>query len=432
MTTVPPPTSPSTREGDDADDLDAIAVLVEEQATHTRPPRSVWWKVGYPLVFGLFVVAIPVLVWVGLRVILDSNDGQLVRRVDDPTAPGYEAVVEKTPTNLVVSLDAAGKLDSLTILALTSNGVGGVMTVPATTLVPSAFGPFSLSLLYQAGGIDAVRENLGSLLDISFTDAQTVASTDWAGMVGPAAPITVDSPDPVADAKGAVLFRKGTIDLTADQVWPYLSGRGAKESDLNRMVRIQAFWEGWLAKVGSVGVGAIPIPTDVGMGKYLAALSADKVQYETLPVSVGAPTAAGVEQFEINADAAPAAVAAIVPFPDGAPGERPTLRVLDATGQLDNGVSAAIVLAAAGAQVDVVGNARSFGAATTEFVYYDPAKEADARRMRDALGVGDVVKSDQTNSATDITVVLGDDYLALVGSDPSTAAQPERLESQND
>jgi hypothetical protein len=94
-------------------------------------------------------------------------------------------------------------------------------------------------------------------------------------------------------------------------------------------------------------------------------------------------------------------------------------------------VSAAIVLAAAGAQVDVVGNARAFGTPTTQFVYYDPAMEADARRLRDALGVGEVVQSEQTNSATDLTVVLGDDYLAVVGSDPSTAVEPQTLEGQD-
>ena len=56
---------------------------------------------------------------------------------------------------------------------------------------------------------------------------QVVAAGDWAGLVGPAAPITVSSPDPVAGPNGTVMFPKGTIELQADQVWPYISGRGA-------------------------------------------------------------------------------------------------------------------------------------------------------------------------------------------------------------
>jgi hypothetical protein len=77
------------------------------------------------------------------------------------------------------------------------------------------------------------------------------------------------------------------------------------------------------------------------------------------------------------------------------------------------------VLAAAGGQIDVIGNARTFGAETTEFIYYEATSKDAALKMRDALGVGEVVESTQTNSATDLTVILGDDYLKMVG--PSSA-----------
>jgi hypothetical protein len=196
------------------------------------------------------------------------------------------------------------------------------------------------------------------------------------------------------------------------------------------MVRIQAFWKGWLAAIAGKGPSALTIPTDVGLGQFLSVLSADQVQYETLPVSVTTPDGSGNEQFRGTPEAMAAAVASIIPFPEGAPGARPRLRVLDGTGQLDNGVSAAIVLAAAGAQIDVVGNARSFGQATTQFVYYDDAYAAEAQKLRDALGVGEVVRSEQTNSATDMTVVLGEDYVAVAGVDPSSAASPSTLGGQ--
>ena len=128
------------------------------------------------MAFVLLVLAIPALVFVGLRVILDSSDGQLVRRVTDPAAPGYEAVVELTPTNLVASVDEDGALDSVTILSLTSEGIGGVMTVPASTVMPTTSGPFSLALLYRQGGLESLRESLGSMLDLAFRDTQVIPS----------------------------------------------------------------------------------------------------------------------------------------------------------------------------------------------------------------------------------------------------------------
>ena len=65
----------------------------------TKPPNlapgsdpvsgSRWWRFGYPALVGVFLFAVlPVLVFFGLRVILDSSDGQLVKRVTDPAAPG--------------------------------------------------------------------------------------------------------------------------------------------------------------------------------------------------------------------------------------------------------------------------------------------------------------------------------------------------------
>ena len=426
--TTETPTPPTP--GDAGSGLDELSALVAEQQVRTRPRRSLWWRLGYPVALVLLVLAIPALVFAGLRIILDSTDGQLVRRVTDPAAPGYEAVLEPTPTELVVAVDPDGKLDSITIMSQTSDGVGGIMNVPAGTIVSLSTGELSLRYIYDTFGLEAFTSSLGSLLDLTFGGTQVIPAADWASLTAPAAPITVNSPDPVTGPTGAVLFPKGSIELQPDQVWPYLSGRGARESDLARMVRLQAFWKGWFAAIAGKGPSALTIPTDIGLGQFLSVLSADQVQYETLPVSVTTPDGAGNEQFRGTPEAMAAAVASIIPFPEGAPGARPRLRVLDGTGQLDNGVSAAIVLAAAGAQIDVVGNARSFGQATTQFVYYDDVYAAEAQKLRDALGVGEVVRSEQTNSATDMTVVLGEDYVAVAGVDPSSAASPSTLGGQ--
>ena len=109
------------------------------------------------------------------------------------------------------------------------------------------------------------------------------------------------------------------------------------------------------------------------------------------------------------------AVAAIVPFPDGAPGQRPRIRVLDGTGKLSNGINAAIMLNAGGGQVDVVGNAKSYGQTTTQIIFFEGTSEATAQKMRKALTVGEVIESKQSNSGADISVILGEDFLAEFG-----------------
>jgi hypothetical protein len=382
--------------------------------------RSRWWRIGYPASLVALTVLVPLLVWTGFQVILTSSDGELIRRVSDPSAAGYEAAVVKTPTALVVLVDPAGKLDSLALLALSSDGIGGVLSIPADTVVAGSDASSTLRTIFDSSGINALSQATGRILNLSFTDAEIVPSAQWATLVGPVAPVTVNNPDPVPDATGSVVFARGTLELAASQVWPYLSAKGRNESDLSRLVRQQAFWKGWLAEIGTGGgAGVVPISSESGLGRFVVALGAGRVTFQTLPVTTLPAGATGGVRYAPIPDAVADAVAAIVPFPEGAPGSRPRLRVLDGTGQLGDGVGAATVLAAAGGQIDVIGNARSFGAETTEFIYYEVASKDAALKMRDALGVGEIVESTQTNSATDLTVILGDDYLNMVG--PSSA-----------
>lgn len=89
--------------------------------------------------------------------------------------------------------------------------------------------------------------------------------------------------------------------------------------------------------------------------------------------------------------------------------------MLDGTGKLGNGIDAALILNAAGGQVDVVGNAKSFGQSTTQIIYFEGAPEAEAEKMRAALTMGEIVESNQSNSGADMTVILGEDFLAKFG-----------------
>lgn len=381
----------------------------------TKRSDSRWWRVGYPAVIVLLVVLVPVLVWTGLRVILDSTDGQLVKRVIDPTAPGYEALIEKTPTALVALTGPDNQLDSLALLSLTADGAGGILAIPSGTTLPSGFGPLPMTTYFANGGIAGLSAAVGELLDLSFTESIVVSSTEWATLVAPYGSVPVTTPDPVRDAKDIVVFQKGTIDLTPAQVWPFLSSKGSKESDLNRLVRQEAFWKGWLGKVRSDSI-QYPGLVSSGLGRFVTSLSRGQVSISTLPVVPLLVVPAGSPPlYAVQEQAAQLAVAAIVPFPEGAPGGRPRVKVLDGTGRLNNGISAAIVIAASGAQVDVAGNSRSFDETTTQFIYYEGTSAETATKMRDALGIGEVVESKQSNSATDITVVLGADYLAVVG-----------------
>ena len=403
----------------------------------TRPPKfapasdrvtgSRWWRFGYPALVGVFLFAVlPLLVFFGLQVILDSSDGQLVKRETDPAAPGYEAVVEKTPTAIGAVVAPDGTLDSAVVFALTSDSSGGVLLIPATLGIPTDYGLLPLSEFWKAEGIDGVAAGVGRVLNLSFTENFAIEPNDWATLIGPYAPISFNSPDAVRDSKDAVVFPRGTVTLKADQVASFLTSKSPKDNDVNRLIRQELFWKAWLAEVKS-GSAAFPVTTASGVGRFVASVARGQLSISSLPVvpvPAGSPVPGGGPMVTSQEAAALDAVAAIVPFPDGAPGARPRIRVLDGTGQLSNGINAAIILNAAGGQVDVIGNAKSFGQATTQIIYFDGTSEATARQMQRALTMGELVASTQSNSGADMTVILGEDFLEKFGPTSGSSGLP--------
>ena len=256
-------------------------------------------------------------------------------------------------------------------------------------------------------------------------DVTVASDADWAELVKPVGTLTVANPDSLQAVTGQA-FPKGSVDLTPDQVGLYLRTRNYGEDDTNRLLRQEALWRSWLAKVSAAGTpDAVPGETDSGLAPFVRTLAADQVDYQVLPVKVQARADAYAGVFvPLTADVQ-ALMAQAVPFPAAAPpGSRPRVRVLDGSGQLDHGLAAARTLAANGAQIDGIGNASSFDVATTQFIISGSDHQSQAEGLRDALGVGDVVQSSDQSDSVDITVILGADALGKSSTQdgPSTTA----------
>ena len=384
-----------------------------------RPARSRWWRIGFPVVLVLLFASIPVLVYAGIHVVLQSNHGRLILSATDPAEPGWEAAVEPTPTGVLATLNEDGTLSSVSVLALTSDGVGTVIFVPADTQVPDTPGYKTMVDAYAAGGPAGLKTALEAVLRVDVGDIQTANAAKWDELVAPVGTLTVANPDSIQ--ANDQTFPRGSIDLTPVQVAPYLRTRNYGEDDTNRLLRQEAFWRSWLAQVAAKGPDSVPGESDSGTGKFVRGLAGDQVTYQVLPVKVQArPDAYAGVYVPITADVQKV-VALAVPFPTAAPaGSRPRLRVLDGTGQLDHGVAAAMTLAAAEAQIDGIGNASSFDVPTTQFIITREDQRAQAEQLRTALGTGDIVVSSDTNDSVDITVILGADAVGL----PTTQGAP--------
>lgn len=388
-----------------------------------RPPAELlaaaqpwFWSVGFPVLSVVLAVSVPVLLVVGRNTMLRSTAGALESQVSDPSAPGWRAFTEPTPTALVLQRDGAGHLVGLTLVSLTGADAAAVVLVPVDTVVGEPPGRTLAEL--AADGDDAVRAGAEQVLGLSPSDVVSLDATGWRGAVAPVAPLALDNPDdvfvPGRDGRPQLRFAKGRLALAAADVAAYLATRSVGERDLNRMARHEVLWRAW---VGAVAAATAPdtVPGDAerGLARYVRALAAahraDHLDVGTLPVrGVGGDPAA--DRYEVLADRAGALLARVAPFSVARSGRRPRIRLLDGIGTLHHGEDAATVLVEQGGQIDQVGNAASFDVARTTLEFADEGLRREVESWAAALGVGEVVQVSDIDGDTDVVVTLGRDY----------------------
>lgn len=377
------------------------------------------------LAFGFSIVvlalSVPVLGYVGSQSLLTSKGGTFEAAVKDPTAPGYLAVVEPTPTALVIQRDKDDMPVALTLLSLGHGDDGGsVLFIPLdTNLIQPAFLIDRLRTVYSNGlskGNDAlfVRQ-VANLLNVGFTDVVNLHDDEWAQVVQPVAPIAVDNPDDVRLGNpnaGGMDFPKGPLLLKPEQVGPYLSAQSPLQDDLDRLARHKLFWEAWLKAIStSVTADAIP-NTLTGIGPYVSTLAKGKVGIATLAVFPSAQQVNGTPTFQVDSARMRTQVAEAVPAPvSPGLGGRYSVRLLNGVDGEPIPDQLTATLVAGGAQINTKGNATVFGQETTRIEYHDANRRGTAIFVQRALGGGKVVADLSATDTVDLVITIGKDVL---------------------
>lgn len=380
-------------------------------------------RVGFVTALVVLVAAIPALALIGRGLIENSRDGKVLTPISDPRAAGYQALVDPTPTALVVQTDDAGKLKSATMLALGAGDAGGgsVVLIPVDTkLARPASGVDRLRSSYQFGGVPVFRDQVAALLGVGLGEVIEVNDTRWSELVRPLGSVTVDNPDSVTGAGGQV-FASGRLKLTPGKVGPFLSAIDSGESDLNRMVRQKLFWEAWVKAVAAGGNRADLVPGESGSGisRFVHTLAKGTTDVSTLAVDDshsgdGPPFVANDAQLRRQ-------IAIAVPFPVSAyPGQRVRVRLLDGVkpGALANNVTDALVLG--GAEITALGNASRFGQSDTQVEYYSKDMRERALLLQASLHVGKLVYKARPDESVDVTVTIGSDIGRAAITEPMT------------
>jgi hypothetical protein len=234
---------------------------------------------------------------------------------------------------------------------------------------------------------------------------------EWGPLVAPVAPITIDNPDAI-EVPG-VRFPAGDVALEPEAVGPYLAARNPGESDLNRMVRHQVFWEAWMAAIAaSADDAAVPGEQSTGLGLYLKTLADGEAGFVVPEASTYRVPGAPTDSYLVDQEWLDALVPAMVPFPTApSAGARPVVEVLDGTGTPDASIAVARMLAGKGAEIRSIGNGAVFDATPTRIIYYDEASKAAAEAIREQLGAGKLELTPSLDEVATVTVVLGPDVV---------------------
>lgn len=367
------------------------------------------------LLVGL-VVSIPVLGYVGYEVARDSRQGQVINPVTDPAAPGFEAVVDATPTMLVADTDAEGALNGITLLSMHGGDEGGsIVSVPVGTLVElplTEIGRADFRQIFEISELDGLDQRVETMVTASMQETTQIGVDQWETLVAPVGPLLIDNPAPIVDAFGGQVFAQGQVEVAPDQVGLFLTGGGPFDGGMTRTDRQLAFWEAWTAKVEESGSpDAVPGETDRGLGRFVRGLASgprDLAGFPVVAVPIPGAAAADTTIFEPDEAAIADFTATVVPFPVGV--GRSRTRILDGVGERGLASQAANLIVPAGAEITTVGNDDEFGQATTRVIYFDDADEPRAQAFRDALGVGEVVEGEAGSESIDVTVILGEDF----------------------
>lgn len=393
-------------------------------------PVARWTYIG---AMAVLVLAIPVLTYVGAQAVGESNAGRERDVVTDPSATGYEASVEPTPTMLVTQTDDAGVVSGVTVLSLNSTGGGNLTFFPAGTelelpLVEPPRQP--LDVIYQGAGQSGLEQRIETLLVAATEENIEITSNDqWTSLVAPIGPLTIVNPVALntTDALGApVSFVQGEVQVPPEQIGLFVNTRGPEENDLTRLERQQAFWTSWLAAVNASGdPNAVPGETDKGLGRFVRGLAAAESTFNTLPVTpvgIFGVSATDSNLYLPDQTAVNELVAQTIPFPIGV--GRLRVRVLDGTGTEGTAESAARVMVPAGAEIAIIGNAGSFDHEEVVLQYYDPTERDKAQRLLDSLGGGRLVLRESVTDSVDATVIVGSNFDAATAPGASATTVP--------
>lgn len=353
--------------------------------------------------------------------ILESRSGSISQFSLDPTAPGFRAFTEPTPTALVVHTAVApgvgAELVGVTLLTSADGDAGGTVVTIPRTFVDDGGTNRPLSEIFANDGLDSLTAELRRALGIGFTDVVVLDASSWTTLMQSDLPLDLTLRDDLVlgsptEGQDRVLVAAGTRAFELLDVARIAAHRNPDEPGLAVALRHQTVWQAWISRTAASDERPALFQLESGFVDLLSSLASGEVSYRVIPFA----TVAGdtpVEALYIGrADEIADLISQIVPFPESAEaGDRPEVLLLDATFGTVDSTRVIESVVRAGGRITILGNTEANSDATSEVQVHDKRATAVGEHIVELLGLGPVRLVPLDGATASITVVVGADLL---------------------
>ena len=351
------------------------------------------WKFGFPSLLAIVAIWSSFLLADGFSSVLKSEEGATREAITDPLQEGFEAFVEQTWAELIITEDESGDLVQVAVVSISDrqSGGGAVLLLPPELKLDQCVESCTLNSQYSKSGLELVRNSVSDLLETEFSDSTTLTPERWETLIEPIGAVEIRTEE------------TGEIQtVSKSEVFDFIS---RKESFPSRQKDQGDFWRSWISALqesddidGSLPIMRIPV---VELISALAKSSFTVVDNLWNDLGNGP---------EANPDLLSGVIYDMFPFPSATENDqRATVRLLNGTDDFSLSSGMQELLRKNGANVTVIGNFRSFNVIQTRVIYKDTETQAEAERLAAAIGAH-VIKDELVSPVADFTVLIGRDF----------------------
>ena len=377
----------------------------------------------------LSMIALPSGVVVGANSLLNESGGNNVDSSGVTEIPS-------TPVEMIAITKTVGEATSVSAIALISLAPGGfggtIVSVPvgAAADVPEGEAPKRLGDVYVTDGVFGLKSAVESLLNITIDVADDVTALEFSALLTAVAPQTVQLSQPVFDTTAAgtvTVLEAGSASLTAEQITKGLAAAQVNIPESARLAQVKELWKA-IAKAGSpvaedstaTSTTIAPITaTPIDTAGFLAGLFAGRIdvwQLSATLITDAQRNPANADLYAIDGGEVLMVMASVMPSALSLVSDNIAVMVDVPFSNTNYAREAVTRLAYLGANVVLVRQIPDTPAEKTTVYYSDDIARTEAEAYSTLLGTLDFQKSTQSIAGVNLQVVLGNDFVAFLGS----------------